>query len=61
MNAMMSAYLAKALMNDFSRRSAASCAGTTRNPSRSSGYVRSFWTESSSSTSRMVEASTIRS
>ena len=43
------------------RRSASSPsrATTTRKPSRSSGYVRSFWTESSSSTRRMVEASAI--
>ena len=37
--------------------SSPSSACTTRNPSRSSGYVSSFCTESSSSTSRMVAGS----
>ena len=37
-----------------SSASSPSRAWTTAKPSRSSGYARSFWTESSSSTSRMV-------
>ena len=43
-----------------SSASSPSRAETTRKPSRSSGYVRSFWTASSSSTSRMVGGSGIR-
>src|SRR5215210_882108 len=39
--------------------SSPSRAWTTRKPSRSSGYARSFWTASSSSTSRIVEESGI--
>ena len=42
---------------NFASASSPSRAASTRKPSRSSGYERTFWTESSSSTRRMVDDS----